>query len=307
MPWGPIRKVGNTMVNPDASEHQMTDAAVGTASQVSAWTRFWRYPLSSVGVAAFLLLVLFSFVGPLFYHVSPIKMNIIDTLAPPSAQYPLGTDDVGHSMLARLMWGGRSSLEVGVVSALVAMIFGSIYGMIAALAGRIVDVILMRIVDVMLSIPTIFLLMFLDAVFKPNVPVMIVIIASTAWLGTARLVRAEVLKIKTELYVEAAYITGVGTGRLMLRYLFPNFLGTVLVVTTFGVADAILSLAGLSFLGFGLAPPAPSWGGDLSTAMNYLNAWWLVYPPGIAILISLLSVNFIGDGLRHALETRAVD
>ncbi|MDQ0189161.1 ABC transporter permease [Alicyclobacillus cycloheptanicus] len=292
-------------MNPDVLNNQSTDAAVGTASQVSAWRRFWRYPLSSIGVAGFLLLVLFSFVGPLIYHVSPIKTNLLDTMLPPSAQFPLGTDDMGHSVLARLMWGGRSSLEVGVVSAFVAMVFGTLYGMVSAMSGKWVDMILMRIVDVMLSIPTIFLLLFLDAVFTPNVPVMIIVIASTAWLGTARLVRAEVLKIKTELYVEAANIIGVGTWRLMMRYLFPNFLGTVLVVTTFGVADAILTLASLSFLGFGLAPPAPNWGGDLSTAMNYMSSWWLVYPPGILIVIALLSVNFIGDGIRHAVETRA--
>lgn len=290
-----------------SNSQQKMDAAVGTASQAGGWKRFWRYPLSSIGVAGLVFLFLFSFVGPLLYHASPIKLDMTHILQPPGGQFPMGTDDTGHSMLARLMWGGRSSLEVGIVSAAVAMVFGTFYGMVSALSGKWVDALLMRIVDVMLSIPTIFLLMFLDAVFTPNVPIMILIIASTAWLGTARLVRAEVLMIKTQLYVEAANIIGVSTWRLMIRYLFPNFLGTVLVVTTFGVADAILALAGLSFLGFGLAPPAPSWGGDLSTAMNYLNDWWLVYPPGIAILIALLSVNFIGDGLRHALETRTAN
>lgn len=276
------------------------------ATKWRTWKRFWRYPLSSIGVIGMVLLFAFCFLGPMLYHVSPTQGDFTALLQPPSAKHPLGTDDAGHDVLARMMVGGQASLEVGFLSAFVAMAFGTLYGMVSALAGGWVDVILMRIVDILLSIPSIFILLFLNATFKPNVGLMIFVLATTSWFGVSRIVRGEVLKIKNEAYVEAALLAGVRTWRLMMRYLVPNFIGTVLVTTTFAVADSILAIAGLSFLGLGLPPPAPNWGADLSAAMNYIfqNAWWLIYPPGILILCSQLFVNFIGDGLRHALETR---
>ena len=135
---------------------------------------------------------------------------------------------------------------------------------------------------------------------------MIFVLASTAWLGVSRLVRAEALTIKNQLYVEAAHAIGTRTLRIMVRYLFPNIIRTVLVSSTFQVADAILYMAGLSFLGLGLPPPTPNWGGMLSDGMNYMfqNSWWLIYPPGLCILIAQVSINLIGDGLRNAIETR---
>lgn len=271
-----------------------------------AWRRFWSFPLSTVGVVGLVLLLGFTFIGPLFYHVSPIQGDFLALLQPPSAHHPLGTDDAGHDVLARMMVGGQTSLEVGFLSALVAMAFGTLYGMVSALAGGWTDTILMRIVDVLLSIPSLFLLLFIDSTFKPSAPLMIIVIASTSWLGVSRLVRGEVLKVRTETYVEAAQLAGVRTWRLMLKYLLPNIIGTILVQTTFSVADSILTIAGLSFLGLGLLPPAPNWGADLASSLNYIfqNAWWLIYPPGILLLISQLSVNFVGDGLRYALETR---
>lgn len=293
------------MLNPAVLQEQPgTDPY--TSSRSRAWKRFWAYPLSSVGVVGILFLFAFSFIGPMLYHVNPLTPDLTHMMKAPSSQFPLGTDDMGRNYLSRMMVGGQASLEVGFASALVAMAFGTLYGMVSALAGGWVDTILMRIVDILLSIPSLFILLFLDAVFQPSVGLMIFIIASTSWLGVSRLVRGEVLKIKTETYVEAAQLIGVGTWRLMAKYLIPNFMGTVLVTTTFSVADSILTIAGLSFLGLGLPAPAPNWGSELSTAMNYMyqNSWWLIYPPGLLILISQLSVNFIGDGLRHALETR---
>lgn len=275
-------------------------------SRSRAWKRFWSNPLSAVGIAGLVFLLAFSFIGPLFYHVNPTQGDFTALLQPPSAHHLLGTDDEGHDVLARMMVGGQSSLEVGFLSAFVAMAFGTLYGMISAIVGGWIDTVLMRIVDVLLSIPSLFILLFIDATFKPNAALMILVIASTSWLGVSRLVRGEVLKVKTETYVEAAELVGVRTWRLMARYLFPNIIGTILVQTTFSVADSILTVAGLSFLGLGLLPPAPNWGADLSTAVNYIfeNSWWLLYPPGILILMSQLSVNFVGDGLRYAFETR---
>ncbi len=286
---------------------EQNSSAADTSDRWRTWKRFWRYPLSGVGVFGVVFLFAFSFIGPLFYHVSPLAVDFSAILQAPSVHHLLGTDDAGHDVLARMMVGGQASLEVGFLSAIVAMAFGTVYGMFSALVGGWVDVLLMRIVDVLLSIPSLFILMFLDAAFKPSVFLMVFVIASLGWMGVSRIVRGEVLKIKTEPYVEAARLAGVRTGRLMWKYLVPNFIGTVLVTTTFSVAGSILTIAGLSFLGLGLPPPAPNWGADLSVSMNYIfqNTWWLDYPPGILILLSQLSVNFIGDGLRHALETRA--
>ncbi len=268
--------------------------------------RFWKSGMTKLGVFLLLFLVLFSYVGPLIYRHSAINSHLLATDASPSAQFPLGTDSVGHNVLAQLMVGGQSSLEVGFAAAIVAMIFGTLYGMISGMAGGWVDTVMMRFVDILLSIPSIFILLFLNAVFQPNIFLMIFVLASTAWLGVSRLVRAEALTIKNQLYVEAAHAIGTRTLRIMVRYLFPNIIGTVLVASTFQVADAILYMAGLSFLGLGLPPPTPNWGGMLSDGMNYMfqNSWWLIYPPGLCILIAQVSINLIGDGLRNAIETR---
>lgn len=295
------------MQNPILEEQALGDEKQDIFGyQGRVWRRFWRNPLTIAGIIGMVFLVLFSFVGPLFYHVNPLAIHLNALLQPPSSKYPLGTDDLGRDYLSRMMNGGRPSLLVGFAAALVSMIIGILYGMTSAMAARWLDTLMMRIVDVILSVPALFILLFLDAVFRPTVLIMVVIIASTAWLGVARLVRAEVLSLKTRTYVEAAQALGANTGRIMIRYLFPNFLGTVLVAGTFAVADAILTIAILSFLGLGLPPPAPNWGADLSSAMNYMYqpSWWLVYPPGILILIAELSINFIGDGLRQAFDTR---
>ena len=268
--------------------------------------RFWQSGMTKLGVVLLLILVLFSFVGPLIYRHSAITTHLLATDATPSAQFPLGTDSVGHNVLAQLMLGGQSSIEVGFAAAVVAMLFGTFYGMISSMVGGWIDTIMMRIVDILLSIPSIFILLFLNVVFQPSVMIMIFVLASTAWLGVSRLVRAEALMIKNQVYVEAAQAIGVKNSRVMIRYLLPNIFGTVLVAATFQVADAILAMAALSFLGLGLPPPTPNWGGMLSDGMNYMfqNSWWLIYPPGLCILIAQVSINLIGDGLRNAIETR---
>lgn len=294
------------MQNPVVPEKEAGIEETAIQYQGRVWKRFWRSPLTIAGLAGLVLLVLFSFVGPLLYRVNPLAINLTHMMQPPNGHYPLGTDQLGRNYLARMMVGGQSSLIVGFASAVVSMAFGTFYGMVSAMASRWVDTIMMRIVDIILSVPALFILLFLDAIFKPSVLIMILIIASTSWLTVARLVRAEVLSLKSLTYVEAAQALGASNLRIMLRYLFPNFLGTVLVAGTFSVATAILTVATLSFLGLGLPPPAPNWGGMLSDAMNYMfqPSWWLVYPPGVAILIAELSVNFVGDGLRQAFDTR---
>jgi peptide/nickel transport system permease protein len=295
------------MQNPAVVEQEALEAEQTVFNyQGRVWRRFWRNPLTIAGVSGMVFLILFSFVGPIVYPSNPLAIHLTHILQPPNAQFPLGTDDLGRNYLSRMMYGGQPSLLVGFAAAAMSMIFGILYGMVSAMSTQWLDTIMMRIVDIILSVPALFILLFLDAVFKPSVLLMVVILSSTAWLGVARLVRAEVLSLKTRTYVEAAQAMGAPTRRIMVKHLFPNFLGTVLVAGTFSVADAILTIATLSFLGLGLPPPNPNWGADLSSAMNYMYqpSWWLVYPPGILILITELSVNFIGDGLRQAFDTR---
>lgn len=282
------------------------DDALVEATRNRIWRRFWRQRLSVVGVAFVVFLALLSFVGPLVWHQNPLAQNILLTNAPPSWHHPLGTDGLGRDYLSRVMYGGQTSLEVGFAAAAISMLIGTLYGTVSALAGGAVDAFMMRIVDVLLSIPGLFLLLFLDATFQPSALLLVGILAVLSWFGVSRLVRAEVLSLKQREFIEAQRAAGAGTWRLIAKGLFPNFLGIVLVAGTFGVADAILTLAALSFLGLGLPPPAPNWGALLSDASNYMfiNAWWIIYPPGLCILIAELGVNFIGDSLRVAFDTR---
>jgi len=270
------------------------------------WQLFWSSPLAKAGVAMMVFVVLFSWVGPMVWHQSVNAHNLTDILAPPSLAHPLGTDALGRDELIRLMVGGQVSLIVGFAAALVSMVIGILYGMFSGLAGGYVDVVLMRIIDVLFSVPTLFLLLLLDSMFTPSAFLLTFILASTSWFGVTRLVRGEVLSIKQRDYVEAARASGAGTWRIMWRHMLPNVIGVVSVTTTFQVGGAILTIAGLSFLGLGLPPPAPNWGELLSDSMNYIfqGAWWLMYPAGMMIVITELGVNFIGDAMRQAFDPR---
>lgn len=270
------------------------------------WKTFWRSPLAWIGVIVLVAIILFSFVGPVFYHASAYAPHLTAALHAPDAQFPLGTDSLGRDNLIRLMIGGQLSLEVGFAAALVSMVIGVIYGLISGYIGGFVDVALMRVVDVLYSIPSLFFLLFLDSVFRPSAILLIFVIALVSWFGVARLVRGEVLSLKSRDYVEAARALGAPNTRIMIRHLLPNVLGVVMVSTTLQVANAILTVAGLSFLGLGLPPPTPNWGQMLSDSMNYMfqNAWWLIYPPGFAILFVEMCVNFVGVALNQAYDPR---
>jgi peptide/nickel transport system permease protein len=270
------------------------------------WRAFWANPLGIVGIALVVALLLFSFVGPLVYRQSPYTTNVASMLTAPNASYPLGTDSLGRDVLARLMLGGQLSLEVGFAAAFVAMVFGTFYGLMSGMAGGYVDTLLMRIVDVIIALPSLFVLLLLDSIFRPSAILLVFIIASTSWVGVARLVRAETLTLRERDYVEAANASGAGRVRVMMRHLLPNTLGVVLVATTFQIGDSILTVAALSFLGLGLPPPTPNWGEMLSDSLNYIfqGSWWLIYPPGLLIVAVELGVNFIGDALREALDPR---
>jgi len=240
------------------------------------------------------------------YHQSPYTTNVVAILAAPSKAYPLGTDSLGRDVLARLMLGGQLSLEVGFAAAIVAMAFGTFYGLLSGMIGGYADTVLMRVVDVIIALPSLFVLLLLDSIFRPSAVLLVFIIASTAWVGVARLVRAETLSLREREYVEAANASGAGRLRVMMRHLLPNTLGVVMVATSFQVGDSILTVAALSFLGLGLPPPTPNWGEMLSDSLNYIfqGSWWLIYPPGLLIVAVELGVNFVGDAMREAFDPR---
>jgi peptide/nickel transport system permease protein len=269
--------------------------------------RFVENRLAVLGLAMFAVMVLFCFVGPLVYHTDQVHTRLALETLPPGPGHPLGTDDVGYDELGRLMVGGQTSLEIGLGAAVVAIVVGVLWGTVAGYFGGVVDAVLMRIVDSVMSIPALFLLMFLATIFRPNVLMLILVLGLLAWLAPARLVRGETLSLRTREYVQAVRLMGGRSPRIIFRHLVPNVIGTIVVNATFQVADAILAVAAISFLGLGIPPPAANWGGMLSDGLNYTYSgfWWLIYPSGVAIIVTVLSFNLLGDGLRDAIGLRA--
>jgi peptide/nickel transport system permease protein len=268
---------------------------------------FVENKLAVLGAVLFIAMVLFCFLGPLLYHTDQIHTNLANQNLPPGAGHPLGTDQVGYDELGRLMVGGQTSLEIAFGAAVVAVVLGVLWGTVAGYFGGLIDSLMMRIVDSIMSIPGLFLLMFLATVFQPSVLMLILVLGLLAWLAPARLVRGETLSLRNREYVSAVRVMGGRAPRIIFRHLVPNVIGTIVVNATFQVADAILVLAAISFLGLGIPPPAANWGGMLSDGLNYIYSgfWWLIYPSGIAIIITVLSFNLIGDGLRDAVGLRA--
>jgi peptide/nickel transport system permease protein len=267
---------------------------------------FIQNRLAIVGVVIVILMVLFSFVGPLVYHTDQVHTNLGDINMAPGGAHPLGTDDVGYDVLGRLMLSGQSSLMVGLAAAVLATVVGTLWGAVAGYAGGAVDAVMMRIVDSVLAIPPLILILLLASVFRQNIWTLILIVAIVSWLAPARLVRGEAISLRTREYVQAATAMGARRGWVVLRHITPNAIGTIVVQATFEVANAILLLAALSYLGLGPAPPATNWGSMLSNGLNYMyeGKWWLIYPAGLAIVLTVVAFNFIGDAMRAALEVR---
>ena len=272
------------------------------------WEVFAENKLALASLGAIVFMILFCFVGPLIYQTDQVHTNLSETLCQPSAAHPLGCDNVGYDLLGRLMVGGQTSLEVGFAAAIVAVLIGTLYGAFSGFIGGPIDSFLMRIVDAGLSIPYFMVVIILSVVFHPNKLIMIFIIAVFYWLGVARLVRGETLSLRTREYVQAVRVLGGRNSRAVVRHIVPNSIGTIIVQTTFAIADSILILAGLGFLGLGVQPPETDWGDMLSGGLTYLqsgtNYWWLIYPAGICIILTCIAFNFIGDALRDSFETR---
>ena len=272
-----------------------------------SWDVFAENKLALVGLAFVVFIVLFCFLGPVFYHTDQSNTDLINTMCPPSGGHLLGCNELGYDELGRLMVGGQTSLEVGLAAAAVAVLFGTFYGAISGFFGGVVDAVMMRVVDAGLSLPSLMVLIIASVIFHPSPLVMIFAIAVFYWFAVARLVRGETLTLRTREYVQAVKVVGGSKLRSVVRHVLPNAIGTIIVQGTFAVADSILILSGLGFLGLGVTPPNTDWGSMLSGGLNYIqsgNYWWLIYPPGICIILTCISFNFIGDALRDAFETR---
>jgi len=268
--------------------------------------RFMRHHLALVGIAMIALLVLACAIGPYALPYDSLHIDLRARFAPPlSGHHYFGTDPLGRDLAARLLMAGRVSLLVGFSAMLLSTLIGTLVGVTAGYRGGWVGAVLMRMVDGFLSYPSIFLVLALAATLRPS-PVMItVIIAVTSWMETARIVEAEVRSLRQREFVQAARMVGLSRSHIMFREILPNAMGPIIVAASLAVARAILLEAYISFLGYGIQPPLPSWGNMLNGAQQYLaSAPWLAIIPGAAITIAVTSFNFIGDGLRDALDVR---
>jgi peptide/nickel transport system permease protein len=280
------------------------------ASSGSPWAlvgrTFAQNKLAIVGLAVVLLVILFSFIGPLIYSTDQINPDLISVNLAPGGGHPLGTDASGFDILGRLMKGGQSSIEVGIAVGIVSTAAGLIYGAIAGYFGGGLDGFLMRLVDIGLAVPVVFLFIFMAQVYKPSLGLLIALLTFVSWLIPARLVRGETLSLRTREYVQAVQVMGGRSWRIILRHIIPNTIGVIMVTVTFQIANAILTLAVLQYLGFGLPPTTPTWGSMLSDGTTYLQDgyWWEVYPALFAIVITVVAFNFIGDALQDAFDVR---
>jgi len=267
--------------------------------------RFLRNKLSVIGALIIVALFIIAVFAPIISPYDPTSIDVYNVLSPPSKEHILGTDELGRDLLSRIIWGSRVSLKVGFIAVGIAIVIGVFIGSIAGFYGGKIDGILMRFVDVMLAFPTFFLILAVISVLEPNIYTIMVVIGITGWMDVARLVRAEFFTLKERDFVYAAKALGVSNLRLMFRHILPNALSPVFVAATFGIAGAILTESGLSFLGLGIQPPEPSWGNILTPGKDNIEvAWWLSLFPGLAILITVLSYNLVGEGLRDALDPR---
>ena len=282
------------------------DIATGGSPWKLVARTFAQNRLAILGLIIIGLIVLLSFIGPLIYHTDQLNPDLVNVNLAPGGGRPLGTDASGFDILGRLMEGGQSSIEVGIAVGLVSTIAGLIYGAIAGYFGGMLDGILMRVVDIGLAIPIVFLFIFMAQVFKPSLTLLIFLLVLVSWLIPARLVRGETLSLRTREYVQAVQMMGGRSWRIIVRHIIPNTIGIIMVTVTFQIANAILTLAVLQYLGFGLPPTTPTWGSMLSDGTTNLQNgyWWQVYPALIIIVLTVVAFNFVGDALQDAFDVR---
>jgi len=261
---------------------------------------------SLLGAGLLALLGAAALLAPL---LAPFDPDLIDLgagrLLPPSGSHWMGTDELGRDLFSRVLYGARVSLLIGFLSVAIAISLGTAVGAAAGFSGGWLDVLLMRIVDLFLSFPRLVLLITVVALFQPSIPLIIIVLGLTGWMGVSRLVRGQVLSVREREYVQAARAMGYGPGRILGRHVLPNVLTPIIVAATLGIGNAILAEAALSYLGLGVQPPVASWGTIIQSGGDRLvDAWWIATFPGLAIVLTVMSFNLVGDGLRDALDPR---
>ena len=267
--------------------------------------RFFKNKMAVAGSIVVMLLFAVSLLAPWIAPYDPSIIDLKHVLAPPSFGHPLGTDQLGRDVLSRMIWGARISLKVGFVATGIAMLIGTILGAASGYYGRWVDAVIMRFVDIMLCFPTFFLILAVIAILEPSIWNIMIVIGLTGWMGITRLVRADFISLKERDFVSAARVIGASDFRIIFVHILPNAMASVLVATTLGIAGAILTESALSFLGIGVQPPIPSWGNILTAGKDNIDiAWWLSLYPGLAILITVLGYNLLGEGIRDSLDPR---
>jgi peptide/nickel transport system permease protein len=305
---------GSTLASPSAELAAAPRSTLGG----EAWKRFRRHKLALAGAIILMLIVLAVVLGPVFWRVPINEIDFSAKLQGPSWAHPLGTDDLGQDLLARMLYGGRISLAVGIAAMLIAIVVGIVIGAIAGMSRGWVDAVLMWVTDLFLSLPQLPLLLLLIYLFRDTLKawvgveagvfiMVVLVIGGFRWMPVARLVRAQFLSLREKEFVEAARALGATPLRQVLRHILPNSLGPVIVAATIGVAAAIIAESTLSCLGLGFPPDIPTWGRILFDAKDHLDfaAHWALFPGG-AIFLTVLSINYIGDGLRDALDPRRV-
>jgi len=257
------------------------------------------------GSVILVVVVVLAVFAPIVSRYNPILVTPADRMKPPDAQHLFGTDDFGRDVFTRVIYGGRLSIEVGLISIAVASITGTLLGIIAGYYGGLADVLIMRLIDLMLAFPSILLALAIVAILGRSLPnVMLAVGIATIPVYT-RIVRGSTLSAKQMDYVLSAHAIGCSSGRIMLRHILPNILAPIIVITTNGIAGAIVAGAALSFLGLGAQPPTPEWGIMLSDGRQFLrSASWITTFPGLAIMLTVLAINLLGDGLRDVLDPR---
>jgi peptide/nickel transport system permease protein len=279
------------------------------------WRAYRRHKPAMVGTTIILIFALAAILAPYISPWDPEKTNLDAMLQPPSAEHIMGTDELGRDLLTRILYGGRVSLSIGVMAMALAVVVGAIVGGVAGFYGGWVDNVLMRFTDMMLAFPQLFVLIILALALR-DIPIealrgtafasvlsIVLVIAVLAWMRVARLVRASFLSLKEKEFIEAARSSGVPNWRIMVRHLLPNAMSPIIVAATFRVATSIITESGLSYLGFGVQPPTPTWGNMLKNAqVQMTRAPWTAIFPGLMIFIAVIAINFIGDGLRDALD-----
>jgi peptide/nickel transport system permease protein len=272
------------------------------------WKRFSKNKLAVAGGIIVTLLFFVAVFAPLISPYNPDDIDRKHILVSPDIHHPLGTDDLGRDVLSRMIWGSRISLAVGFVAVGIATVIGIIFGALAGFYGGWTERIIMRFIDIMLTIPTFFLILAVIAFIEPSIWNIMIVIGLTSWMGVARLVRAEFLSIKEREYVLAAKALGASDFRIIFRHIMINSMAPVLVSAVLGIAGAVLVESALSFLGLGVRPPTPSWGNILTLGKDNIEiAWWLSVFPGLAILITVLGYNLLGEGIRDSIDPRLWD